>query len=1547
MNQEKNHFFQDLWLCYSFFSLAEGVENAAVVCYFMTPDYEKSDICKVELQYAQKRCKQIIPCMLNNRDAWEPSDWLKAITGQLEYVELHNISESNIRSKMRELINRIEEQLSSTPTLSHRQSSYLFELIKYGYKQNSRIERFMNPAKSFPIEHSYINLAIVETKEQQEKEKKLRDTQYNDSIMGTFEEIYGIKTSIDVKEIFEKCTSPTKKVLVLGRAGIGKSIFCRYAAHQWAKDEIWPEYELVIVIPLRCLTESRYPTGTNYHLHDIVKKEYFPYYELSKKEEEFLTEHLRRSNVLWLLDGYDEIAGNVSTHLEALMKALLNTTHHILTSRPFGIDLLYNVKMEIIGFTNDNIVKYVNQFFDQIKEESNDAFLRGQKLHSFLKTTPNIWGVAHIPVNLELICSLWGDNDCSETNTQTMTELYDNIIEWICRRYLIKQKNIARTHINNMYKDDIYHLCAKELAFLETLAFDGMESSKIILKSKSLEKALKETDCSFADRLLILNIGILKSVNDKPTGKTTQTNTDHYFVHLSFQEHFAARYVVNTLNGSEFLQHRTIEFIKKQKYNQRFILVLTFASGLLIERQHQPSINRFWDAISGDPIDLIGFRHMQLLISCLDEGENSERIPHRDELIDFITNWIKYIVSKPYHTMREYLKIIMKRCFSLPNNPTIQNDLIHLLETTDFGTKHYTISIIATLQITKPQPSFIKSMIFLLRTPDENSKQIAYQVLQQLSETAAASQVINQLDVAFGDEDSAMRDSVCFALGLIGEKNGNIEVINPLMKALEDGNSNVRSSACDALGKIGDKAASSEVINRLIGALEDQNSTVRSAACNALGRVGEKAATSEVINRLVMLLDDQNSNVRSSACHALGNMGRKAATSEVINRLVIAIGDKHWCVKSRACDFLVKMSEEMQSDEVIHRLINALGDNDLNMRWSACNVLGRIIEKAVTSDVINPLGMALPNANSNARSSACSARGMMGEKTGTIEVINRLVMSLEDEDSNLRSTVCRALGKIGRKVATNDVLRPLTMALDDNDSIVRKAACIALGKMGEKVVSMDVINRLVIGLGDENSDVRRSACDALAAVGEKAATYEIISRLVIALDDEYSDVRRSAGDALGKFGEKAATNEVITRLVIALGDENSYVKSHACAILVRISEKAEIGFVINQLTIALDNDLLSAKENIYLVIGEIGEKAATSEVIDRLTIALDDKDSNLRRCACNALGKMGATVATSNVISRLVIALEDEDSNVRSSVSDTLGKMGERAATSKVVDRLVIALQDKESNVRRSACNALGKMGEKVATSEVIKRLVTAFEDTDSSVRSSICCTLGIMSEKNGNIDVVNPLMKALDDENSNVRSSACDALGKIGDKAASSEVINRLIVVFEDKCRNVRRSACEILLRMSETVASSLVIPRLLTMSAEDDWIHMKLEGRIAKLPDWFWTGGESRDDNRLNCYGETKDSTSICKKFVASVKLLKMFVDTEDSVWLRAFIFRCLSEGIAVTVSDHTVVLYGNGDVWKNFVADVKVMEEVRKGFNEQALNDSRPVCAVFTVT
>ncbi|CAF1046146.1 unnamed protein product, partial [Didymodactylos carnosus] len=644
---------------------------------------------------------------------------------------------------------------------------------------------------------------------------------------------------------------------------------------------------------------------------------------LSDKDKIYLREQFDKSQVLWLLDGYDEIVQNVPAHLQYLFEQLLNTPHHILTSRPYSNKLSYDVVMEITGFTNDNIGEYVKQFFDQITDESDNGSSTGKNLLDFLKLSTNIWGIAHIPVNLELICSLWADTDWSITRELTITQLYDKITEWLCRRYLEKQRNIETIL---MTKEDVYKTCHKELAFLESMAFNGMKTNTIILRPTLLKKALKDCECSLQDHPHLLNIGILKSFNRQAVGTKIETDKDHYFVHLSFQEYFAARYLVAALVDPP--RPEAIEFLKCNKYNQRFGLVFPFVSGLLTESNSESCITTFWVTILGEPLDLVGLRHIQLVIVCVEETGANSNLRGRPELISYIIKWLKYSVFAESNATIKQLTESLKRSTSLAHEPAIIDLLIQLLQNKEPNVKANVCSLISKLPLTKTHSKLIHSLTTALRDENDYVRHRACDALGEMGDKAATSEVIRALLNALGDEEIGVRISACDALAKMSDKAATSEVIRALLNALGDEEVDVRISACDALQKMGDKAATSEVIRALINALGDENECVRSYACEALEKMGDKAATSEVIRALINALGDEVERVRYCACEAVWEMGDKAATSEVIRALINALGDEVERVRSYACLALGRMSDKAATSEVIRALLNALGDEN-------------------------------------------------------------------------------------------------------------------------------------------------------------------------------------------------------------------------------------------------------------------------------------------------------------------------------------------------------------------------------------------------------------------------------------------------------------------------------------------------------------------------------------------------------------------------------------------------------------------------------------------
>ncbi|CAF3248456.1 unnamed protein product, partial [Rotaria sp. Silwood2] len=1132
--------------------IAEGVENAEVVCCFITPDYQDSWHCQMELQYACERCKPIIPCILSDTRIWEPSNWLNLITRELVYVDFHNISESTIHSKTRELIDRIKEQLCTLQYLSSKpvnEPSYLFELIKHEYTRNTRIERLMNSARSYPIEEVYINLSIVETEEQQGKSKKPRHIQHSNTNVDIFEDIYGFKTSVDVKDLFTVCADETKKVLVLGRAGIGKSTFCRHVSYRWAKGEIWSQYDLVILIPLRYLTDNRYPrlsSGNSYSIIDIVKKEYFSHLHLSEIDERLLREQLDKSSVLWLLDGYDEIEKNIPTHLKDLLEQLLNTTHHILTSRSNLHTLSYTVQMEITGFTDASINHYVKIFFNQIQDRLDNALSAAQKLINFLKLNPIIWNIAHIPINLELICSLWSDTDWSETKTLTITALYDKIIEWLCRRYLTRQNGTTQ-----MMKREVYARCYKELAFLETLAFVGMENDTILLSEELLNKVMEETGLSLTNHPHLLNIGILKSFNHQPISRQSELEKSHYFVHISFQEHFAARYLVNALKNSA--RQKAIDFIKYHKYNQRFQMVLTFISGLLSKMKDESCTDTFWDTISEEPLDLVGLRHIQLVISWIEETGNNSHFYRRTELMDAIIKWITLALST--------------------------HDDVRACKA------------VATIGAKAASTDVVDWLMAALEDKDCQVRRSACEAIRAVGEKITTRDVINKLVEVLEHENPEVRRSACEAIGAIGQKVVTSDVINRLLNILENDSSEVRQSACKAIGTMGVQLVTMDVIDRLLITLKDENPEVRQSACETLGIICDKTATDVIFNGLVAALENENEDITSNAYQTLGKIGEKAAINGVITALVTALGDPGPEVRSTAWDALIKIGDKTDTHDLINQLATALGSQNVEVKRSVCEILGLLGDKAATRDVIDRLVTALADADGQVKSSACRALGKMEKESANKEVIKSLLAALVDNDPRVRSSACQALGKVGEKAATDDVINGLMNALTDKNGGVKLSACEAFGKLVGKVTTGNMIDMLVAALNDQlnvhNSEVKRSACDALGKIGEKAASDDVINELITVLVDENPEARQSAFMALGKMGKKAVTDKVIRKLVAVLPYENPGIRWSEDDIGKRIGEKDGTKDVTNEPTTDLWFDKITETDEIIDALGRV------------------------------------------------------------------------------------------------------------------------------------------------------------------------------------------------------------------------------------------------------------------------------------------------------------------------------------------------------------------------
>lgn len=383
-----------------------------------------------------------------------------------------------------------------------------WELSNYGFIDTLK-SKYQNEFKTIsllldkpkPIDDIFINLAIIKEK----KEEKNKENFINrEAFLSSYEEIHKPKEPIKIKDLIDT----SKKSLIYGKAGIGKTTLCKYIAYSWAKGEFYQEFEYVVYIPLR--------EWENDGIKGAIQDYYY------SRDSEKLTIDIASSKMLFLFDGYDELDSDRKKLLrDEIDKYVL--THYIITTRPYGYqknDFRVDEQFETIGFTDENLEQYIEAFFKENAEKT-------KGLKDFLQSNISIKHIAYIPLMLEMICSLWEKEEFIDS--LTMTELYSKVIEDMLNKYsaskdderVFKRKN--RKQIK---------------AYLGKIAFEGLIKQKILFDGDLIEDAVEDID--FFEENVIYS-GFLKS-----DVKEKDLLDNHFeFPHLTFQEYFSALYVSN------------------------------------------------------------------------------------------------------------------------------------------------------------------------------------------------------------------------------------------------------------------------------------------------------------------------------------------------------------------------------------------------------------------------------------------------------------------------------------------------------------------------------------------------------------------------------------------------------------------------------------------------------------------------------------------------------------------------------------------------------------------------------------------------------------------------------------------------------------------------------------------------------------------------------------------------------------------------------------------------------------------------------------------
>ena len=430
-----------------------------------------------------------------------------------------------------------------------------------------------------------------------------------------------VKTPIGLQDLFkdrsvhpDQPVQAVQRILLTGDPGTGKTTLSKKLAYQWAVGAWGQEFKAVYLLPVRNLHQSWYD-GTRYNrdqslataIVNICFANDLPTTEADyNRLREYIEQELKRSTTLVILNGLDERAGASKKILRQAQKRNVDQKL-LMLSRPYGIDterLLADIEIENVGFNDKQLQDYVHK-------EVSDVGL-AEELRGYIYEHENIRAIAHVPVNLEILCALWQYDSYEEREEleqgSSLTDLYGRFTRYIWKRY-VKEEKLPDRHAD---KVALFNA-------LGQIALEALEQGQALIDFKLVDDVLDRAalDGELKDRLKKSGLLLLKSL-DKDAAESR-----YEFPHLTFQEYFAGRTLAQQflLQGEydQYDQEEASDFVSEHKYESQYGQTLSFMAGEVSKIEKVKGIKKLLELLRERDKEIVGLQQLLLQLRVVHE----------------------------------------------------------------------------------------------------------------------------------------------------------------------------------------------------------------------------------------------------------------------------------------------------------------------------------------------------------------------------------------------------------------------------------------------------------------------------------------------------------------------------------------------------------------------------------------------------------------------------------------------------------------------------------------------------------------------------------------------------------------------------------------------------------------------------------------------------------------------------------------------------------------------------------------------------------------
>ena len=423
-------------------------------------------------------------------------------------------------------------------------------------------------------------------------------------------------------------TQDPRRILVVGRPGIGKSLLCTKLSRDWSNGDLLRDsnksFEHLFLFPFRWFnTETKEGIPEKISLKQLLSRLYS---EGSIHNEVFQDILDNPEKVLLIFDGLDEFkhhasclkddraeGGNSPTetmpfsvlYVKLVKGRQLSGATILTTCRPNVVQSISGQKfdrtVEIMGFTPEKVQEYVDNFCAPDAELTN-------RIWGHISSNLELLSLCYIPINSFIVCSILQElitlqeQDLEKTLPTTSTEIYDGAVKLFIFKCHPEFKGKQLTEDHLMRNNDLSNPIEETLSQVGPLAKTGMEEGRLVFDSTEVQGM---ENCGLFNRLPNCQIALFEH------------RSQFCFIHLTLQELLAAREIAKMETS------RLSDFITSNASDPKWHLVIQFVAGLL-RGQENEVVNCFIGLLC-DGLSLYSTRKLPmalLAIRCLHEYNN-------------------------------------------------------------------------------------------------------------------------------------------------------------------------------------------------------------------------------------------------------------------------------------------------------------------------------------------------------------------------------------------------------------------------------------------------------------------------------------------------------------------------------------------------------------------------------------------------------------------------------------------------------------------------------------------------------------------------------------------------------------------------------------------------------------------------------------------------------------------------------------------------------------------------------------------------------------